>query len=66
MGSDSDLPVMGEAAKMLKKFGVPFELEISSAHRSPERTPAVRNHGHRAWPEGGYRRCGEGRRIWPE
>ena len=38
MGSDSDLPVMGEAAKMLKKFGVPFELEISSAHRSPERT----------------------------
>ena len=38
MGSDSDLPVMGEAAKTLKRFGVPFELEISSAHRSPERT----------------------------
>lgn len=38
MGSDSDLPVMEEAAKMLKKFGVPFELDITSAHRSPERT----------------------------
>ena len=38
MGSDSDLPVMGEAAKTLKRFGVPCELEISSAHRSPERT----------------------------
>lgn len=38
MGSDTDLPVMTEAAKTLKKFGVPFEIEISSAHRSPART----------------------------
>ena len=38
MGSDSDLPVMTEAAQVLKKFGVPFEIEISSAHRSPART----------------------------
>ena len=38
MGSDSDLPVMAEAAQMLKKFGVAFEIEISSAHRSPART----------------------------
>jgi len=38
MGSDSDLPVMSEAAATLKKFGVPFEVEISSAHRSPART----------------------------
>ena len=38
MGSDSDLPVMTEAATTLKKFGVPFEIEISSAHRSPART----------------------------
>ncbi|MFA5516372.1 MAG: 5-(carboxyamino)imidazole ribonucleotide mutase [Desulfuromonadales bacterium] len=38
MGSDSDLPVMTEAAKALKSFGVPFEITIASAHRSPQRT----------------------------
>jgi 5-(carboxyamino)imidazole ribonucleotide mutase len=38
MGSDTDLPVMTETAQTLKKFGVPFEIEISSAHRSPART----------------------------
>jgi phosphoribosylaminoimidazole carboxylase PurE protein len=38
MGSDSDLPVMTEAAQTLKKFGVSFEVEITSAHRSPART----------------------------
>ena len=38
MGSDTDLPVMTETAQTLKKFGVPFEVEITSAHRSPART----------------------------
>jgi len=38
MGSDSDLALMTETAQTLKKFGVPFEIEISSAHRSPART----------------------------
>ena len=38
MGSDSDLPTMEETAKILKEFGVPFEMRISSAHRSPQRT----------------------------
>ena len=38
MGSDTDLPVMKEAAATLKKFGVPFEIDIMSAHRSPART----------------------------
>ncbi|MCM0084032.1 5-(carboxyamino)imidazole ribonucleotide mutase [Geomonas sp. Red32] len=38
MGSDSDLPVMEETAKVLDDFGVPFEMRISSAHRCPERT----------------------------
>jgi len=38
MGSDSDLAVMTETAQTLKKFGVPFEIEVSSAHRSPART----------------------------
>ena len=35
MGSDSDLPIMTETARQLKQFGIPFEIEISSAHRSP-------------------------------
>ncbi len=38
MGSDTDLPVMGESAKMLEKFGIPYEIEVTSAHRSPART----------------------------
>lgn len=38
MGSDSDLPIMEEAARVLQKLGVAFELEITSAHRSPART----------------------------
>jgi len=38
MGSKSDYEVMKESAKTLEKFGVPYELIISSAHRSPERT----------------------------
>lgn len=36
--SDSDLAVMGEAAKVLDEFGVEYQLTISSAHRSPERS----------------------------
>ena len=38
MGSDSDLPIMQEAARVLKDFGVSYEIEITSAHRSPKRT----------------------------
>lgn len=38
MGSDSDLPVMQEAADILKKFGIPYEMTVSSAHRTPART----------------------------
>ena len=40
MGSDSDLPVMEEAAKVLADFQVPYEITVTSAHRSPERTAA--------------------------
>ncbi len=40
MGSDSDLAVMREAADILDRFGVPWEMRISSAHRSPVRTMA--------------------------
>ena len=36
MGSDSDLPVMNEAAEALKEFGIGYEIHVHSAHRSPE------------------------------
>lgn len=35
MGSDSDLPVMREAAEVCEQFGVPYELRVVSAHRTP-------------------------------
>lgn len=35
MGSDSDLPVMKDAADILDEFGVPYEIKIVSAHRTP-------------------------------
>lgn len=41
MGSDSDLEVMMEAAKTLEKFGVGYEIDVTSAHRSPERTRRI-------------------------
>lgn len=37
MGSKSDLPVMEEAAKVLKDFNIPYELTVVSAHRTPDR-----------------------------
>jgi 5-(carboxyamino)imidazole ribonucleotide mutase len=37
MGSDSDLPVMAEALAALDEFGIPHEVEIVSAHRTPKR-----------------------------
>jgi phosphoribosylaminoimidazole carboxylase PurE protein len=38
MGSDSDLPVMEEAERVLDEFNIPYEVILSSAHRSPDRT----------------------------
>ena len=38
MGSDSDLPIMEAAFEILKKFNIPFEAKITSAHRTPEAT----------------------------
>ncbi len=37
MGSDSDLPVMSEAAKVLDELGIAYELTVVSAHRTPKR-----------------------------
>jgi phosphoribosylaminoimidazole carboxylase PurE protein len=38
MGSDSDWKVMEKAASVLKELNIPFDVTVSSAHRSPERT----------------------------
>jgi len=38
MGSESDRPIMEEAAKTLSRFGIAWEITVSSAHRSPART----------------------------
>jgi 5-(carboxyamino)imidazole ribonucleotide mutase len=38
MGSDSDLPIMTEATKILEEFGISYELILTSAHRTPLRT----------------------------
>lgn len=49
MGSDSDLPVVRKAAEALKEFGIPFEMRVLSAHRSPaevaEFAKSARNSG---------------------
>lgn len=38
MGSDSDLEIMSEAATALEQFGIAYEIDVTSAHRSPART----------------------------
>lgn len=38
MGSDSDLEIMREAGKALEEFGIGYEIDVTSAHRSPDRT----------------------------
>lgn len=37
MGSDSDMPIMNQAAQLLKEFEIPYEITIVSAHRTPKR-----------------------------
>src|SRR3989304_6320465 len=38
MGSDSDMPVMEKAGEVLKEMDIPYEIDISSAHRLPDKT----------------------------
>src|SRR5215470_2156773 len=38
MGSDSDLEIMREAGKALEEFGIAYDIDVTSAHRSPDRT----------------------------
>jgi len=44
MGSDSDYPYVEGGIKLLKKFKIPFLVEVSSAHRTPERTTELVKH----------------------
>ena len=46
MGSDSDLPVMQAAAEILAFFQIPFELDIVSAHRTPDKMVEFAKHAH--------------------
>ncbi len=46
MGSKSDLGIMQEAAQILEQFNIPFEINIVSAHRTPERMVAFANGAH--------------------
>lgn len=46
MGSKSDLPVMQEAAEMLEKFGIGYEIDVVSAHRTPEKMYAFASGAH--------------------
>ena len=40
MGSDSDLPVVEKAMELLEEFGVPYEVHVLSAHRTPDQAAA--------------------------
>jgi 5-(carboxyamino)imidazole ribonucleotide mutase len=50
MGSNSDLPVMQEAIDLLKEFGIPVDVDIVSAHRTPEKMFSFGKNAH----ENGY------------
>ncbi|MDK2842881.1 MAG: 5-(carboxyamino)imidazole ribonucleotide mutase [Anaerophaga sp.] len=47
MGSDSDLPTMKQAAEMLEKFGVGYEIDIVSAHRTPDKLYEFASNAHK-------------------
>ncbi len=46
MGSASDLPIMEQAAEMLDKFGIGYEIDIVSAHRTPEKLYEFASNAH--------------------
>ncbi|WP_430815124.1 5-(carboxyamino)imidazole ribonucleotide mutase [Carboxylicivirga sp. RSCT41] len=47
MGSDSDLPIMKQAAEMLEKFNIAYEIDIVSAHRTPEKLYEFSSNAHK-------------------
>ena len=57
MGSDSDWPVMEQAARAVSEFDVEYEVDVVSAHRMPREMLAYRGGGGRAWSARDHRRC---------
>jgi len=55
LGSDSDLPYMEKGIQTLKELKIPFEIEVSSAHRTPNRTGDYCRSRGRGPPPGSYR-----------
>jgi 5-(carboxyamino)imidazole ribonucleotide mutase len=47
MGSDSDLPILKQAAQMLEKFNIDYEIDIVSAHRTPEKLYEFASNAHK-------------------
>jgi phosphoribosylaminoimidazole carboxylase PurE protein len=47
MGSDSDLPVMEEALRTLREFDIPYEVDVTSAHRTPDATARLAKNAER-------------------
>jgi len=47
MGSDSDMPVMKQAAEVLQAFSIPYEITIVSAHRTPKRLLEFAENAHK-------------------
>lgn len=47
MGSDSDLPIMKQAAEILEKFNIDYEIDIVSAHRTPEKLYEFASNAHK-------------------
>ena len=47
MGSDSDMPIMKQAAEMLEKFDIDYEIDIVSAHRTPEKLYDFASNAHK-------------------
>ncbi len=47
MGSDSDLPIMKQAAEILEKFEIGYEIDIVSAHRTPEKLYDFASNAHK-------------------
>jgi 5-(carboxyamino)imidazole ribonucleotide mutase len=47
MGSDSDMPIMKQAAEMLEKFDIDYEIDIVSAHRTPEKLYEFASNAHK-------------------
>ncbi len=47
MGSESDMPIMNQAAEIIKEFGIEFEIGIVSAHRTPKRMVEFAENAHK-------------------